>query len=66
VLWSKKSIELSETAAYYDTLAHLVYSLGSYSEAEILQEKAIDLAITEKQNRRPYETELGKMKNRSL
>lgn len=66
VLWSKRSIEIAETAAYYDTLAHLVYALGFYSEAESTQTKALELAIMEKQDTKLFEEELAKIKNRTL
>ncbi len=66
MLWCKKSIELCETAAFYDTLAHLVYALGFYAEAETTQQKAIDFAKIEGQNLKPFEDELVKMKNQTL
>lgn len=66
MLWSKRSIEIAETAAYYDTLAHLVYVLGFYSEAESTQTKALELAKIEQQNTQPYEEELAKIKNKTL
>lgn len=66
MFWSKRSIEISPIAAYYDTLAHLVYLFGFYVEAESTQEKAIELAKQEKLNTKNYEEELAKIKNKSL
>ncbi len=66
MFWSKRSIEIEPKAAYYDTLAHLVYLFGFYVEAESTQEKAIELAKQEKQNTKQYEEELAKIKSRSL
>lgn len=65
--WSKKAIELSPNkAAYYDTMAHLLYKLSFYTEAEIKQQKAIELAVAEKTDHKKFEDELKKIKMRSL
>jgi hypothetical protein len=66
MLWSKRSIELSPIAAYYDTLAHLLYRLGFYAEAESTQEKAIELGRATKADTRNMQNELAKIKNKSL
>jgi thioredoxin-related protein len=34
MLWSKRSIELNPLSSYYDTLAHILYRLEFYAEAE--------------------------------
>lgn len=67
LLWSKRSIELDPTAAYYDTEAHLLYQLGFFEEARSAQSKAVELA----QNETPttidgYKTELDKIKKHTL
>jgi thioredoxin-related protein len=66
MLWSKRSIELNPASFNYDTLAHLQYRLGLYSEAEATQEKAIELGKTEKRDIRKMQEELAKIKKRAL
>jgi len=69
MLWSRRSLELSENEAYYDTLAHILYRLGFYDEAQVTQNKAVEMA--KKNNTDPvslgrYKEELTKMKQRKL
>ena len=66
LLWSKRSIELDPQAAFYDTLAHLLYRLGFYSEALATQEKAVELARSTKQPYKHLQDELVKIKNKTL
>lgn len=66
LVWSKRSIELKPLAAYYDTLSHLLYRLGFYSEAEGTQQKAVELAKAENANVKRMQDELIKIKNRAL
>ncbi|MEJ7778961.1 MAG: hypothetical protein WKF68_05170 [Daejeonella sp.] len=66
MLWSKRSIELSPNSASYDTLSHLLYRLGFYTESETTQVKALELARTEKQNVKHLQDEFVKIKNRTL
>ena len=66
MLWSKRSIELNPVAGYYDTLAHLLYQLAFYAEAESTQQKAIELAKGEKRNVKQMEEELAKIKRKAL
>lgn len=44
IRWTRKAISLNPVPAYYDTLAHLLYRSGLYEEAELHQQKAINLA----------------------
>ncbi|RYY16231.1 MAG: hypothetical protein EOO04_27315 [Chitinophagaceae bacterium] len=64
--WSRRSLEIIEKAAFYDTYAHLLYKLKLYSEAESMQKKAIEFAKKEKANTKPFESEYNKIKNKSL
>ncbi|MEO6734134.1 MAG: hypothetical protein ABIN01_23130 [Ferruginibacter sp.] len=66
MLWSKRSIELNPISAYYDTLAHLLYRLGLFAEAESTQKKAVDLSKTEKRNMEDMQEALTKIKKRTL
>jgi hypothetical protein len=66
MLWSKRSIEITPQAAFYDTLAHLLYLLGFYVEAESTQEKAIALAKQEKMDVKKMQEELNKIKQKTL
>lgn len=66
MLWSKRSIEHSPKAGYYDTYAHILYKLKLYSEAETMQKKAIESAKAEKIDSSNYVREYEKIKNRSL
>jgi len=65
-LWSKRTIELDPAAYDYDTLAHLLYRLQFYDEAEAKQKQAIVYARQEKIPAHAYEQELEKMKKRQL
>jgi len=66
MLWSKRAIELHPVAGHYDTLAHLLYRLGFYAEAESTQQKAVDLAKKEKREVKEMEMWYQQMKNRTL
>ncbi|MBC7721489.1 MAG: hypothetical protein H7068_05650 [Pedobacter sp.] len=67
LFWSKRSSELSPNiAAYYDTLAHLLYRLSFYAEAESTQEKAIEMAKQQNENTKQLQDELTKIKNKTL
>ena len=65
-LWSKRTIELDPAAYDYDTLAHLLYRLEFYQEAEAKQQQAVTYARQEKISSHAYEQELEKMKKRQL
>jgi len=64
--WSKRSVDLDPAAYNNDTLAHLLYRLGFYAEAEARQQQAIDLARQSKTTTAPYQQALEKMRKRSL
>ncbi|HMF73842.1 MAG TPA: hypothetical protein VK616_20315, partial [Flavitalea sp.] len=66
MLWSRRSLELAEKAAFYDTYAHLLYKLKFYSEAESMQKKAVAAAKMEKIDGKIYESEYTRIKNRTL
>jgi hypothetical protein len=66
MLWSRRSLELAEKAAFYDTYAHLLYKLKFYSEAESMQKKAVAAAKTEKIDGKIYESAYTRIKNRTL
>lgn len=66
LLWSKRSLELNPNSGSYDTLSHLLYRLGFYTEAEATQVKALELARAEKQNVKHLQDEYVKIKNRTL
>lgn len=63
---SKRSIELSPVSAYYDTLAHLLYRLDFYAEAESMQKKAIELGKAEKRDVKGLQDELEKIQKKTL
>lgn len=48
LLWSKRALEISPTAEYYDTMAHIFYRMQLYDEAILNQDKAIELAGKQK------------------
>ncbi|MGF1922661.1 MAG: hypothetical protein ACQUHE_00670 [Bacteroidia bacterium] len=68
MLWSKRAVELNPMWGYYDTLAHVYYAMGIYSEALATQKIAMDLA--KKEGNPDYFTRASKaydkMKNKSL
>jgi tetratricopeptide (TPR) repeat protein len=69
IQWVRKAIELQpEGVVFYNTLAHLLYTQGNYAEAELNQNKAIDLS--EKSSTAAgiaqLKDELKKMKARKL
>ncbi|GAB3934537.1 thioredoxin family protein [Mucilaginibacter myungsuensis] len=70
ITWAKRAIALDPNRyAYYDTLAHLLYRMGLYDEANSSQENALKIAKLEQQDKETMErvrVELGKIKGRSL
>jgi len=66
MLWSRRSIELSPKPAFYDTYAHLLYSLKFFDEAESMQKKAIELGNASKTDTRLFQEEYEKIKKRRL
>jgi hypothetical protein len=66
VVWSKRTVDLDPTAYNNDTLAHLLYRLGFYAEAEAREQQAVELARQGKLPSRMYEQEIAKMKKRQL
>jgi hypothetical protein len=65
-LWSKRAVELDPAAYDCDTLAHLLYRLQFFEEAEAKQQQAVNYARQEKISPLPYEQALQKMKKRQL
>jgi len=66
MIWSRRSIELNPIPGYYDTLAHILYRMGYYEEAVKTQETAIQKAKEAKNSTTNLETELKKIKAKSL
>ena len=66
VTWSKRSLEFNQVYGFYDTLAHLLYRLDYFAEAEFNQNKAIELAKAKQINTNHLQEELMKIKNRTL
>jgi hypothetical protein len=64
--WSKRTVDLAPRAAYYDTLAHLLYRLRYFAEAEAMQQQAVAQAAPDGMNADQFEQELAKMKKRQL
>jgi hypothetical protein len=64
--WSKRTVDLDPAAYNYDTLAHLLYRLGFYEEAEAREEQAATLAQRDKTSATGYKQELEKMRKRTL
>ncbi|RZK31045.1 MAG: hypothetical protein EOO63_05155 [Hymenobacter sp.] len=64
--WSKRTVDLDPAAYNNDTLAHLLYRLGFYAEAEAREQQAVALAHQEKTATAPYQQTLEKMRKRSL
>ena len=64
--WSKRTVELDPAPYNYDTLAHLLYRLRFFYEAEAMQQQAVTMAREEKTTTTAYEQELEKMKKRTL
>jgi tetratricopeptide (TPR) repeat protein len=64
--WSKRTVDLDPAAYNYDTLAHLLYRLGFYEEAEAREQQAATLAQQEKASPTGYKQELEKMRKRTL
>ncbi|WP_316810995.1 hypothetical protein [Pedobacter heparinus] len=69
LLWSKRALELSPTAEYYDTMAHIFYRMQLYDEALLNQSKAIELAGKQKNAKDRlvrFKAAAEKMKQRQL
>jgi len=69
LLWSRRAIELSPSAGFYDTMAHIMYRLGFTDEAALNQDKAIALAVSAKQGQADIDklrNEASLMKQRKL
>jgi hypothetical protein len=64
--WSKRTVDLDPAPYNYDTLAHLLYQLGFYAEAESREQQAASLARQQKVSVAGYEHELEKMRKRTL
>ncbi|OGX84456.1 hypothetical protein BEN47_16305 [Hymenobacter lapidarius] len=64
--WSKRTVDLDPTSYHYDTLAHLLYRLRFFSEAEAMQQQAVAVARREKAATGMYEQELQKIQKRTL
>ena len=64
--WSKRTVDLDPAPYNYDTLAHLLYRLGFYAEAESREQQAASLAQQQKAPTTGYEHELKKMRKRTL
>lgn len=64
--WSQRTIDLEPRAAYYDTLAHLLYALRLYAEAEATQQKAVAQAKKETVALAGFQDVLRKIKARTL
>ena len=66
LLWSRRSIEIEPRPAFYDTLAHILYRMQFFFEAEQMQRKAIKLAETEGSDAENLKKELKKIQERHL
>ena len=66
LLWSKRTVDLAPAAYNSDTLAHLLYRLDFYSEAEARQAQAVAFALKDKTSPIPYQQELQKVRKRTL
>ncbi len=66
MLWSRRTVDLDPAAYNCDTLAHLLYRLRFFSEAEAMQQQAVALARTEQPGTATYQQELQRMKARAL
>ena len=66
LLWSKRTVDAAPAAYSLDTLAHLLYRLGFFSEAEARQTQAVALAQKDNSSPVPYQQELQKIKSRTL
>jgi hypothetical protein len=64
--WSKRTVDLDPMPYNFDTLAHLLYRLGYYAEAESREQQAASLARQQKIPATSYEQELAKMRKRTL
>ncbi|TPG63082.1 TlpA family protein disulfide reductase [Hymenobacter nivis] len=66
VAWSKRTVDLDPAAYNNDTLAHLLYRIGFYAEAEARQQRAVELARQEKIAAAPYQQVLDQIRKRTL
>lgn len=62
VLWSKQSVYLNPSSAYYDTYACLTFKLGKKEEAIRLEEQALKLAKENGESTSDYEKQLEEFK----
>lgn len=61
LMWCHRAITLQPQFNYYDTIAHIMYRLNFNDEAQLNQQKAIDMATTQFASK----DELGKLKGES-
>ena len=66
ITWSKRTVDLDPAAYNNDTLAHLLYQLGFFAEAEAREQRAVELARQEKVAASSYQQALEKMRKRIL
>ncbi|WBO84341.1 hypothetical protein [Hymenobacter yonginensis] len=64
--WSQRSVALDPRAAYYDTMAHLLYALHFPAEAVATQQRAVAQARQAKEPADGFEQTLRKMKAGTL
>lgn len=64
--WSQRSVALDPRAAYYDTMAHLLYALRFPAEAVATQQRAVDQAKRAKEPTDGLQQTLRKMKAGTL
>ncbi|WP_207533574.1 hypothetical protein [Desertivirga arenae] len=64
--WSKQAVKLEPLPETYDTLAHLLYKLEFYHEAEQMEIEALKLAKSSNRYTEKYKTAIEKMKSRAL
>lgn len=64
--WSKRTVDLDPAPYNYDTLAHLLYRLGFFAEAESREQQAVSLAQQQKLPVANYEHEREKIRKRTL
>ncbi|UKT64343.1 hypothetical protein [Pedobacter mucosus] len=66
MIWSRRSIELNPTGAFFDTLAHLLYRMNYVEEAIKTEEDAIEKYKLEGKDSELLKIELKKMKTRTM
>ncbi len=65
-IWMEKAIEINPRSIHYDTLALILYRLGSKTEAMEMENKAISASKDENRNPSKYIETLKKMQSDSL